>query len=224
MNNFRSVLLILTAAVFMVTGSVGAQPAKNGPPGNKDKEKVTVKVDNKGGKSKAAKFASNGPPPWAPAHGYRRNHHEHYRDYGLTAVPVDITIGQCNREVMGQVLGATIGGLAGSQIGDGTGRLIAVAAGTLAGMVIGGEIGRSLDKADQLCIDQALEHAPDGSSIRWNDADRQYTVTPKTTLQEEDGRYCREYLMDAAVAGSTQQVFGKACRQPDGSWQLLSSN
>jgi len=217
MKNLHKIIATLTMAMFVMAGPIEAQPAKNGPPGNKDK--VTINV---AGSKKQARFAGNGPPPWAPAHGYRRNH-DRWRDYGLTAIPINISTGRCNREVMGQVLGGTIGAVAGSQIGDGTGRLIAVAAGTLVGMVIGGEIGRSMDKADQLCMDQAFEHAPDGSSIRWNDADRQYTVTPKSTMQEQDGRYCREYYMDADVSGQTQQVFGTACRQPDGTWQLLSS-
>lgn len=186
--------------------------SKDGPGGNK--------VDIKCKGNKQARFAGNGPPPWAPANGYRQNH-DQYRDYGLTAVPIDITTGRCNREVIGQVLGGAIGGLAGSQIGDGTGRLIAVAAGTLAGVIIGGEIGKSMDKADQLCFDQALEHAPDGSKIVWNDNDTQYAVTPQETVQEDGGRYCREYYMDANVQGRTQQVVGTACRQPDGSWQLV---
>ncbi len=147
--------------------------------------------------------------PGPQAHGYRRNH-ENWRDYGLKAIPIDINIGQCNREVMGQILGGAVGGVAGSQIGDGTGRLIAVAAGTLVGMVIGGEIGRSMDRADSLCLDQVLEHAPDGSSIRWNDENRQYSVTLKQTIQDTDGRYCREYYIDAGVQGQTQQVFSLA--------------
>jgi len=218
MKILRIPVLVLTAVMFMMAGSLGAQPLKKGPPD--DKGKVMIKVP--GGK-KTASYAGNGPPPWAPAHGYRRNHHERWREYGLVAIPIDIPMGRCNREVMGQVLGGAIGGIAGSQIGDGTGRLIAVAAGTLVGLVIGGEIGRSLDKADQLCMDQAFEHAPDGSNIRWNTPDRQYTVTPRSTVQEENGRYCREYSMDADVGGRVEQVFGMACRQPDGSWQLQGS-
>lgn len=210
MQQFYKILLLFVSGTFLIVGSALAQSNKNA----KDKH---AQGDPGGGKFKQSRFAGNGPPPWAPAHGYRR---KHYSEYGLTAYPIDIEVGRCNREVIGQVLGGAVGGLAGSQIGDGTGRLIAVATGTLLGVVIDGEIGKSMERADALCIDQALEHAPDGSSIGWNDADRQYTVTPKQTVQDDQGRYCREYTMDANVQGRPQQVFGKACRQPDGSWQL----
>ncbi len=207
MRQFSKILLLLMSCTFLMVGALTAEPNKH------------AKGGGKGDRVGKSSFAGNGPPPWAPAHGYRR---KHYSEYGLSAYPIDIDVGRCNREVIGQILGGAVGGLAGSQIGDGTGRLVAVAVGTLAGVVIGGEIGRSMDRADALCIDQALEHAPDGSSIRWNDADRQYSVTPQQTIQDDQGRYCREYSMDAGVKGQTQQVFGKACRQPDGSWQIGS--
>jgi surface antigen len=201
--------------MFLTMGSVSADPPNHAPGKNKQAKVL------KGGKGSSL-FAGGGPPPWAPAHGYRRNR---YREYGLTALPIDLTSGRCNREVIGQVLGGAVGGLAGAEIGgdgDGTGRLIAVAAGTVVGMVIGGEIGRSMDRADALCMDQALEHAEDGSNIRWNSGERQYAVTPHATVQEADGRYCREYYMDADIQGQSQQVFGKACRQPDGTWRLIN--
>lgn len=159
----------------------------------------------------------SGPPPWAPAYGYRRGHDGVDR---AVAMPVDVHNGSCNRELIGRILGGATGGLVGSQIGDGGERLVAVAAGTVIGMIVGGEIGRSMDHADKLCVDQALEAAPDGTKIRWNDADRQYTVTPRNTQQNADGQYCREYQMDTQVGGRTQQVVGRACRQPDGSWKI----
>jgi surface antigen len=236
MQGIHKSVSLVAAVLLLMAGPAIAQPAKQGQGNNKvqvNTDDCNIKNKSNAGGNKLdikckgnnnqARFVGNGPPPWAPAHGYRQNH-DNYRDYGLTAVPVDIVTGRCNREVIGQVLGGAIGGLAGSQIGDGTGRLFAVAAGTLAGVIIGGEIGKSMDQADQLCFDQALEHAPDGSSIVWNDAGNQYTVKPEATVQQDDGRYCREYYMDADVQGRTQQVYGTACRKPDGSWELVSSN
>lgn len=162
-----------------------------------------------------------GPPPWAPAYGYRRGHGDDDDHY--VAMPVNVQTGNCNRELIGQILGGATGGYVGSQIGDGTGRLIAVATGTLVGVIIGGEIGRSMDHADKLCVDQALETAPDGTKIHWNDdSDRQYSVTPKNTYQSADGQYCREYQMESEIGGRTQQVYGKACRQADGAWKIVS--
>ena len=161
-----------------------------------------------------------GPPPWAPAYGYRRGYDND--DHYVATAPVNVQTGTCNRELIGQIVGGATGGLVGSQIGDGSGRLVAVAAGTVIGMIVGGEIGRSMDRTDKLCVDQALEAAPDGTRIRWNDNDRQYTVTPQNTQQNADGQYCREYQTETQVGGKTQQMYGRACRQPDGSWKIVS--
>lgn len=223
MKTLQKIAYILIPCVLLVGGAASADPYKNehghGPPGHHWKK-------GKGGKHYDRDYEyvrsygyAGGPPPWAPAHGYRRKqgHGHHY-----TSLPVNLRTGHCNREVVGQVLGGATGAVVGSQIGDGTGRLIAVAAGTLVGAVIGGEIGRYMDSADHLCMDQALEHAPDGTRIRWNDDNRRYTVTPQKTRQYDNGRYCREYHMEAEVGGRTEQVYGRACRQPDGAWQIVS--
>ncbi len=159
------------------------------------------------------------PPPWAPAHGYR------YRDgrprHGL---PLDLGTGRCDRELMGSLLGAAAGGLLGAQIGDGRGRLAAVAGGTLLGFLAGGSIGRTMDEVDQNCIGQALEHAGDGQQITWNNPQTgtQYQVVPTQTVQRSDDRYCREYTTTAVINGKAQNTYGQACRQPDGSWRLVN--
>lgn len=175
------------------------------------------------GKGPHGKRSGGGPPPWAPAHGYRRIHGQ-YHEYGLSAPPLDLGSHRCNREVMGQILGGAVGAVAGAQIGDGTGRLIAVATGTVIGMIAGREIGRSMDRADALCVDQALEHAADGESIHWRNEGRRYEVTPQQTYERRDGRYCREYVTEARMEdGRPERVSGTACRQPDGSWQIVNS-
>jgi surface antigen len=53
------------------------------------------------------------------------------------------------KQPVGTVLGAAAGGLAGSQIGGGTGKLVATGLGTAIGGLLGNEIGASLDRADQ---------------------------------------------------------------------------
>lgn len=54
------------------------------------------------------------------------------------------------KQQTGSILGATAGGLAGDQLGGGTGRLAATAAGVLLGASFGSNAGRSLDRADAL--------------------------------------------------------------------------
>ncbi len=141
----------------------------------------------------------------------------------LARRPIDLDRGRCNRELLGSLLGAAAGGLAGSQIGDGRGQLAAVAGGTLLGFLMGGTIGRNMDEVDQNCVGQALEHAGDGQQIAWDNpwTGAQYQVVPTRTVQSSDGRYCREYTATSVIGGRNQQTYGRACRQPDGSWQIV---
>ncbi len=171
-------------------------------------------------KCKGGPGYASGPPPWAPAPGYRN------RDGGqqLGRLPIDLGTGRCNRDLLGGLLGGAAGGLLGAQIGDGRGQQAAVAGGTLLGFLLGGTIGRNMDEVDQNCIGQALEHAGDGQQIAWNNPQTgaQYQVVPTQTVQQSDGRYCREYTATAVINGRTQNTYGTACRQPDGSWQLVN--
>jgi surface antigen len=80
-----------------------------------------------------------------------------------------------------------------------------------------------MDRVDQACIGQALEQAPAGQSVAWTNPDGgQYRVTPVRTYEAGDGRYCREYQTSAIIGGRKEKVYGTACRQPDGSWQVQS--
>lgn len=141
----------------------------------------------------------------------------------VSRAPFGIDLGNCNRQLLGSVVGGAIGGLLGSQVGDDTTRVVATAGGTFLGILIGGEIGRSMDQIDRRCAGQVLEHAPDNETIVWNNPDQgaRYQVTPSGSYNDAEGRYCREYQSTAVVGGKTQQTYGTACRQPDGSWKLV---
>ncbi|MDE0207730.1 MAG: glycine zipper 2TM domain-containing protein, partial [Candidatus Tectomicrobia bacterium] len=101
------------------------------------------------------------------------------------------------KEQFGTVLGAGLGAVAGSQIGDGRGQLLAIAAGTLLGSLIGSEVGKSLDKADLAYMNQtqqvALETAPSGTSTAWQNPDsgNSGAIIPQPAVQQADGTYCR---------------------------------
>ena len=175
---------------------------------------------------KKQRKCEGGPPPWAPAHGYRRKHGG--GDCGVLRLayvpPFDINLGRCNRQTLGTLLGAAGGGLLGSRIGEGDNRLAAVGGGVFLGAIIGGSIGHYMDQVDQNCVGQALEHAPDGEVIAWNtpETGSAYQVTPVRTYQDTVGRYCREYQAVSVIGNQQQQTYGTACRQPDGSWQLAN--
>lgn len=168
--------------------------------------------------------ASAEPPPWAPAWGYRAKHKNKHRVQQAYVPPYDIGRGRCNRDLIGGLLGGAAGGLAGAQIGNGRGQLAAVAAGTLLGFLVGNNIGRSMDKADQACLFQSLEHARDGQRIVWNNPDSgaRYQITPGRTVQAADNRYCRQYTSTSTIGGKAETVRGTACRQPDGAWKIKS--
>lgn len=129
------------------------------------------------------------------------------------------------KETLGTLGGAALGGLLGSQIGGGSGQLAATAVGVLLGAYLGSEIGRSLDKADQLYADQAAGQALETNQpISWSNPDSGHSgsITPTRTYETSQGQYCREYQQTVTIGGETQQAYGTACRQPDGSWMIVS--
>ena len=80
-----------------------------------------------------------------------------------------------------------------------------------------------MDQVDQYCTGQTFEYAPDRESIHWQNPDEgvSHSVTPINHFQTRDGRYCREYTSQSIIGGRQQQTYGTACRQPDGSWQIV---
>ena len=126
-----------------------------------------------------------------------------------------------SKEQSGMVIGAIVGGVVGHQVGGGRGQTIATILGALAGAMIGGSIGRSMDDTDRLKTTHTLETVRTGVSSEWKNPDTgiQYIVTPTRTYETTEGP-CREYTVDATVAGTTDTIYGTACRQPDGSWKV----
>lgn len=132
--------------------------------------------------------------------------------------------GNVNKTAVGSVLGGALGGIAGNQIGGGTGKVVATIGGTLVGAFIGGSIGNSMDQVDQMKAMQSLERTQTGQTVNWSNPDNntQYAMTPTNTVYGANGQPCREYTLNATVAGKKQQVYGTACRQADGNWKIVS--
>ncbi len=95
-----------------------------------------------------------------------------------------------DKQAVGTVLGGILGAVAGSRIGGGNGRFVAVAAGTLLGAYVGNQIGASLDEADRLAVkkkvNEVLVSAPDGKVVKWSspDSGSSAVLTPKDTHKE----------------------------------------
>jgi len=138
--------------------------------------------------------------------------------------------GPGTRQVIGGGTGAVLGGLAGAALGKGGSsgtRAAATGVGAVLGLIIGSEIGRYMDDADReraRGAAQRAHEAPIGESITWNNPDsgNYGSVTPTRDGRDQAGRYCREYRTTIVVGDSTEEAYGQACQQPDGSWQIIS--
>jgi surface antigen len=132
-----------------------------------------------------------------------------------------------------QNTGLAVGGLGGAAAGG----LIAaamhanpagIAAGVILGGLTGGLIGHLVDNKDKeiaaKSANQALENTPSGQTVKWQNPDNGHTgsVTPMRTYQNSAGQYCREYTQTVTIDNRPQQSYGTACRQPDGSWKIVS--
>jgi surface antigen len=126
------------------------------------------------------------------------------------------------KQDVGTLSGGVIGGLVGSQFGGGSGKLLAVGTGALVGAYLGGAIGKNMDETDKLKLNHALETNSIGQPSYWKNAnsDNAYTVTPTKNVTVDGNQYCREYRTTAIIAGKKQQMYGTACRQQDGTWQM----
>ena len=144
--------------------------------------------------------------------------------YGTGPQPGEIGM---NKTTGGALVGAAAGGLLGNQFGSGSGKGAMTALGVVAGGLLGSQVGKSLDQADIAYANRttqtALETAPPGQALPWRNeqSGASGTVVPRAYTQMADGTYCREFQQTITVGGETQQGFGRACRQPDGSWKIV---
>lgn len=141
--------------------------------------------------------------------------------------------GQNTREIAGGGLGAVAGGVLGSQVGKGKGRILATALGAVAGVLAGSAIGRHLDDAARAEAGRAVSHALDtgtigGRPIQW-EAPRTSTSNARGAVhitrqgRSATGELCREYRHAVTIGDSTEEVVGTACRNPQGVWRIIES-
>lgn len=127
----------------------------------------------------------------------------------------------------GTVVGGVLGGILGSNVGKGKGAIAGTIGGALLGAWAGSEVGASLDNADRAAASQAaqnsFEYGRTGVATSWSNPDsgNSGTVTPTKTYQSS-GQTCREYTQTINVGGKNETAYGKACRQADGSWQIVN--
>ncbi len=123
----------------------------------------------------------------------------------------------------GAALGAAGGGLLGAAAGGGT---TGILAGVFLGGLLGGALGDKLDQNDREYADRvaqrSLETSRVGQASTWRNPDsgNYGSMTPTRTYQGDYGQHCREFQQTVTVGGQTEEAYGTACRQADGSWQI----
>lgn len=133
-----------------------------------------------------------------------------------------------NKQEAGTVIGGVGGAVAGAQFGKGRGQLVTTALGALLGAGIGSSVGSSLDKADITYNDRtaqrAFETAQPGQTLPWRNpsSGNSGSITPSSYYTSDNGQYCREFSQKITVGGRTENGYGTACRQPDGTWQIVN--
>ncbi|MCZ6763618.1 MAG: RT0821/Lpp0805 family surface protein, partial [Alphaproteobacteria bacterium] len=136
----------------------------------------------------------------------------------LAAIALAVGLSACaqngqygNKQVLGGLGGAALGGWAGSSVGKGSGKLAATAAGVLIGALIGSEIGRTMDDNDKRKAQQAYTQAtsaPVGQTIAWNNPNsgNSGTVTPTRDGTSNTGEYCREFQQTVVIGGQEEDA------------------
>lgn len=132
--------------------------------------------------------------------------------------------GMGNKQTIGTAGGALVGGILGSRVGKGSGQVWATGAGAVLGALAGSSIGKSLDQADMMYHQRAIEqsfNAPLNQQINWNNAQNGHSgsVTAIDT-GSYNGRPCRRYRQTIVIDGQAQSALGTACQNPDGTWAL----
>jgi surface antigen len=129
----------------------------------------------------------------------------------------------------GAVAGAVTGGALGAVLGGrGTGsRLAGAAIGAAAGGLLGSAIGASLDAQDRqrayAAEMQALEGGAPGAPVGWRSDHTAYygTIVPGPFI-DRSGRRCREFSHTIYINGRPEVARGVACRNYDGTWEIVS--
>lgn len=140
-------------------------------------------------------------------------------------------------KLLGQLLGAAGGAAVGSNVGKGKGNIVAIAVGTLLGAGVGGSVGRSVGHANSSYYKNTAYNNRYHANPVYGNTDyvipnHQYvgynpqpvysshsTVTSVSAYMPAQP-YCREFTQTIMVGGQLKESYGKACRKPDGAWEI----
>ena len=145
---------------------------------------------------------------------------------GLVTLP--LISGCATKMETGTALGALTGGALAYGLGkNSSNKDWWTVLGVGAGALIGNNIGQQLDQRDKLLLGQTVQHtletAPNNSVGQWQNPNsgNSGSVVPTQTYTAPNGAPCREFVQTIYVGGYPEEGYGTACRQPDGSWQIV---
>jgi surface antigen len=136
----------------------------------------------------------------------------------------------------GTVVGGILGGVIGNQFGHGGGRTAATIGGVILGGIAGNAIARDAcknDHADAYYYNNsyydAFNDPNEGREYNWrNPYSNNYGyVTPGEYYEDGYQDYsgpCREFEQRVYIDGRAETATGVACRQPDGTWRIVSGS
>jgi hypothetical protein len=84
----------------------------------------------------------------------------------------------------------------------------------------------NLNEAQERAHEQAQVRAttaPIGETIIWQEGGASGAVTATREGTSTAGRYCREFQQKVTIGSRTEEAYGTACLQPDGSWEVVST-
>jgi Ni/Co efflux regulator RcnB/surface antigen len=152
-----------------------------------------------------------------------RQHYSRYYTYDD-----DIYYQQCRTspDPAGVIAGALIGGLLGNAAGRGNGGA------TIAGVIFGGAVGAALTN-DLDCEDRSYAYRTyydgfnsgrPGSRFEWRNPrnDHRGEFLLGNYYNDPYGFRCANFSQAIYIQGRPQEARGVACRQPDGTWAIVS--
>ena len=130
------------------------------------------------------------------------------------------------KQAVGTVTGMVLGGKVANDFAEGSrNEGLWTIAGVALGAFLGNEVGASMDRQDAMLAEraamQALETNKTKQASVWKNPDTGNfgSVYPTNTFSK-NGQPCREFTQEITIGGKVETAFGKACRNPDGSWDL----
>ena len=132
-----------------------------------------------------------------------------------------------DKKVIGQIIGAAVGGYLGSKVGDGVTKDISVILGGAAGYILGGKIVQILNKTEQnefnSVIEESLNNNPDNTSAKWTSSENETVSGQVTPLNkfERDKESCRDFKKIIKKNDEIFEETSTACRDKEGNWVLI---